>query len=168
MNDWRADKRWSDRFIPEIKGHLGRALISESPAEEDAERNADLIVMTLKPWRVACRIRKHLYLGKYGGEFTVRSSRPAGTKTELTKIIEGWGDYMFYGFADPQEISLCQWFIGDLDAFRIWHSRELCRKKGEPPGTRHENFDSSSDFTSYRKDEIPNFIVTEQKHAKAA
>ena len=36
MNGWEDDKRWSDRFLPEIKGHIGCALISESPIEEDA------------------------------------------------------------------------------------------------------------------------------------
>lgn len=169
MNDWQADKRWSDRFIPEIKGHLGRVLISEAPIEEDAERNTDLIILTLKPWRVACRVREHRYLNRYGGEFTIRSSRPTGAKTELTKILEGWGDYLFYGFADPPGRSLCQWLIGDLNAFRIWHSRELFSKpKGEMPGELQRNLDYSSNFRAYRKDGIPDFIVAELSAVKKA
>ena len=67
---------------------------------------------------------------QYGSEFTIRAGRPSGAKTELTKIIEGWGDYFFYGFADPTEIYLAQWLIGSLNAFRLWHSRELCKIKG--------------------------------------
>jgi hypothetical protein len=168
MNDWENDKRWSDRFIPEIKRHLGQVLITESPAEEDAKHNTDLIVLTLKPWRVACRVREFAYLGQYGNEFTIRASRPNGTKTELTKIIEGWGDYFFYGFSNLEETALSQWFIGDLNAFRIWHSRELFRLKGEMPGTLHKNRDYSSEFRVYRKSAITEFIVAEQKMIKAA
>ncbi|MFH2059687.1 MAG: hypothetical protein ABIJ59_12390 [Pseudomonadota bacterium] len=37
MNGWKNDKRWSDRFIPEIKSVLAQHLISESPIEEDKD-----------------------------------------------------------------------------------------------------------------------------------
>jgi hypothetical protein len=169
MNDWRDDKRWSDRFIPEIKGHLGRVLISEAPAEEDAERNTDLVILTLRPWRVACRIREHKYLSRYGGEFTIRSSRPSNARTELGKILEGWGDFIFYGFAAPQGDSLSQWFIGSLNAFRLWHSRELFNSpRGEMPGELQRNFDNSSNFRAYRKDRIPGFIVAELNYIDRA
>ena len=159
MNGWEVDKRWSDRFLPEIKGHIGRVLISESPIEEDTERNTDLIVLTLRPYRIACRIRKYKFMKQYGDEFTIREGRPSGAKTELTKIIEGWGDYLFYGFADPTEIYLAQWLIGSLNAFRLWHSRELCKNKGHPPGKNKQNHDYSSNFHAFRYAEIPDFVV---------
>ena len=44
MSNWKNDKRWSDRFLPEIKGIIGTHLITEPPYEEDAERNTDLMV----------------------------------------------------------------------------------------------------------------------------
>jgi hypothetical protein len=69
------DKRWSDRFLPEIMGILGKHLISEPPVEEDAERNTDLMVLRLEAIRIGCRIRKHKYLDKYGDEFTIRAGR---------------------------------------------------------------------------------------------
>ena len=113
MAKWNELKAWSDKYLPEIKKHLGEYLISEPE-----------------------------------------------NKTELTKIIEGWGDYLFYGFANENNLS--QWFIGDLKAFRLWFNKELFKlPKGELPGEGKSNLDGSSDFRAFDKNKIPNFIVTE-------
>ena len=61
MANWENDKRWSDKFLPEIKMILGLHLIGEPPIEEDCERNTDLIVLKMEPVRIACRIRKYKY-----------------------------------------------------------------------------------------------------------
>jgi hypothetical protein len=157
MSSWQEDKRWSDRFLPEIKRILGEHLIAEPPVEEDACRNTDLIVLRLDAVRIACRVRKHEYLARYGGQFTIRTGRPTGNKTELTKIIEGWGDYFFYGFADETETRLAQWVLGDLRAFRIYFCRRLAQ--GAVPGQSKSNRDGSSDFAAFEYREIPGFVV---------
>ena len=69
---WQDDKRWSDRFLPEIKQILGLYLIDEPPIEEDMQRNTDLTVLRLNAVRVACRIRKYEYFLNYGDEITIR------------------------------------------------------------------------------------------------
>jgi hypothetical protein len=162
VSSWKDDKRWSDRFLPEIKRILGEHLIAEPPIEEDAERNTDLIVLRLDAVRVACRVRRHNYLQHYGHQFTIRSARPQGNKTELTKIIEGWGDYMFYGFADPDEESLCCWFLGDLKAFRLYFNQQLYLKK--TPWMGRANGDGSSEFMAFERDTIPDFIIAQHNH----
>lgn len=159
---WENDKKWSDKYIPEIKRNLGQHLISEPENfKEDKEHNTDLTILQLNPYRIACRIRKDKYREKYGNEFTIRASRPiTGHKTELTKIIEGWGDYFFYGFANDEHLT--QWFIGDLKAFRLWFNRELWKMdKGLMPGIEQHNFDGSSGFRAFDKNAIPDFIVAE-------
>ena len=144
---WQKDKRWSDHFLPEIKSILGLHLIGEPPIEEDQERNT------------ACRVRRNHYLLRYGDEFTIRSNRPSGTKTELTKIIEGWGNYFFYAFADENESRLQKWLLGDLSAFRLWYMRQLINSHlGNYPGTKRNNQDNSSDFCAFKYTDIPNFI----------
>lgn len=165
MKPWQADKRWSDRFLPEIKSILGRHLISEPPAEEDAERNTDLMVLRLDAVRVACRIRKHRYLERYGHEFTIRAGRPSGTKTELTKIIEGWGDYLFYGICDAEERSLAIWTLGDLKVFRLWYNRKLVSlPAGQIPGIGKNNNDGSSHFLAFEIDKIGSgFVVARSR-----
>ncbi len=160
MNQWTDDKAWSDRFIPEIKQHLSAVLIKEAPAIEDAERNTDLIVLKLDSVRVACRIRRHEYLQRYSNEFTIRTGRPSGTKTELAKVFEGWGDYMFYGFANAEQTALAAWFIGDLKAFRIWVFRELYKGSGMP-GVEKHNADGSSSFFVFDRRAVKDFIVSE-------
>lgn len=158
MIGWQQDKRWSDRFLHEIKGHVGQALLGEPPVEEDQQRNTDLVVLRLDAVRIGCRVRKHDQI-RYSDEFTIRSGRPSGVKTELTKIIEGWGDYFFYGFSDAQEERLALWLIGDLKAFRIWYSRMLVTMKGKTPGTGKNNVDNSSSFHAFKWAQIPGFVV---------
>jgi len=159
MSGWEQDKRWSDKFLPEIKRILGEHLISEPPVEEDAERNTDLMVLRLEAVRIGCRVRTHKYLCGYGDEFTIRTARPSGAKTELAKIIEGWGHYFFYGFANADETCLAQWILGDLNAFRLYFNAYIVNNKGELPGDERKNGDSSSTFRSFKYGKIPNFVV---------
>ena len=160
MNNWAAGKRWSDKFLPEIKRILGECLISEPPIKEDMKHNTDLIALRLEAVRIACRVRKYEYYKQYPDEFTIRAGLPSGAKTELTKIIEGWGNYFFYGFADQQEKHLISWILGDLNAFRIWFSRQLLTSNGSMPGVTRKNYDGSSSFMVFKYNKIPNFIVS--------
>jgi hypothetical protein len=146
---WETDKAWSDRFVPEIKSILGGVLIDAADPDDDALRNTDLITLTLRGGvRVACRIRKHHYLSKYGDEFTIRCSRPSGTETEIDKLLSGWGDYLFYGFADETESRLAAWLVGDLHVFRRWLHRYY-QAYGESPGDMRRNHDGSSAFFAF-------------------
>ena len=162
---WQTDKKWSDRFVPELKRIAGEHLIGEAPLEEDAQRNTDLVVLKLDAVRIACRVRQNTYLHAYGNEFTVRSSRPAGTKTELTKIIEGWGDYLIYGFASADETQLEAWRLLDLNVFRLWLARHMANHKGELPGVTRQNRDGSSGFHVFDVTTAPPELVRAQKEA---
>lgn len=156
MSDWKSDKRWSDRFLPEIKQILGLYLIGEPPQEEDSERNTDLIVLKMEPVRIACRIRRFEYMKKYPNEITIRSGRPSGVKTELTKIMEGWGDFFFYGFANEDETRLAMWRLCDLKEFRVWLFRKLYT--GKMPGIEKPNGDGSSTFHAFNVNECEKII----------
>lgn len=154
-----ADFDWQRGLIPEIKRVLANYLISEAPADEDMQRNTDLIVLRLDTIRVACRLRRHEYLARYGDEFTIRTSRPSGSETELTKMLSGWGDYIFYGFATPDAAGLAAWLLGDLKVFRVWHHRQLW--SGRRPGATQRNGDGSSEFAAYRITDLPDgFVVS--------
>ena len=162
MNSWKDDKRWSDRFLPEIKRILGELLIAEAPTEEDRDHNTDLIVLRMDSVRIACRIRRYEYLLTYPNDITIRRSRPSGKKSELSKIIEGWGNYMFYGFADRAEKELAQWRVLSLNAFRLWLGRSLV-KNHRLPGTQKMNHDGSSDFIAFPVADMPRSVVVESK-----
>ena len=161
MSDWKRDKKWSDAFLPEIKKILGLYLIGEPPIEEDQQRNTDLMVLNMSAVRVGCRIRKHSYLASYADEFTIRAGRPSGTKTELTKIIEGWGDFFFYGFCDEEESALAAWMLGDLNVFRLFLARSF--RRGEEPWVNKKNLDGSSSFMAFKISSLPEEFVVAQK-----
>jgi hypothetical protein len=137
-------------------------LIGEPPEEEDVERNTDLIVLKMEAVRIACRVRRNKYFQEYPNDITIREGRPSGTKTELTKICEGWGDYFFYGFADEDENRLVAWKLCDLKAFRIWFVRYLAGNKGLIPGISRMNGDGSSSLRVFNAERIPEFIIAKQ------
>lgn len=160
---WRHDKRWSDRFLPQIKGILGQHLIGEPPIEEDAERNTDLMVLRMEAVRIGCRVRKNDFFERYPDEFTIRAGRPSGVKTELSKIIEGWGDYFFYGFANAEETVLCAWTLADMKVFRLHYNRLLASMdRGKTPGVTKYNGDQSSSFVAFRWIDFPPQMIVGQ------
>lgn len=157
--DVAASKSWTDVLLPRVKQIIANYLITEAPFEEDAQRNTDLIVLTLEAKRIAVRLRHAQYADAYGHQFTLRSSRPSGTMTELAKVISGWGDYFFYGFEHPEDpFSLSRWMLGDLNVFRLWHSRQLAAR--QRPWVNQANKDGSSNFMAYRIADLPSeFII---------
>jgi len=156
---WQNEKIWSDRFLPEMKSILGWCLIAEAPIEEDVNHNTDLIVLKLEAVRIGCRVRRHKYIEKYSHEFTIRSSVPSGHKTELAKVIEGWGQYLLYGFCDEQEKKLAKWTLIDLNVFRLWIAGYSYQNGGQLPGEEQSNRDGSSKFYGFDLNNAPNDIV---------
>jgi hypothetical protein len=158
---WEIDKRWSDRFLPEIKRELGEFLLTEPQVEEDQQRNTDLIVLKMDSVRIACRIRKNEYFQnpRFRHEFTIREGRPNGARTELSKIVEGWGQYLFYGFSNANQTSLEAWHIISLNEFRLWFNRSLVSQKGKIPGFSNNNKDQSSSFRAFSTLDMPECII---------
>ena len=160
------DFDWQRGLIPRIKQVCANYLIGEAPVEEDMKRNTDLIVLKLEPVRVACRLRRFDYLSRYGGEFTIRASRPSGAQTELAKVLSGWGDFIFYGFTTADGADLAAWVLGDLSVFRLWHHRQLA--VGRQPSITKNNRDGSSDFCAYRIGDLPDEFVRARKVPRPA
>jgi hypothetical protein len=159
------DKRFTDIFLPEIKAILGQQLIGSAPIEDDRQRNTDLIVLKMDSVRIACRLRRaDRYLAKYGNQFTIRVGRPTGIKTELTKIIEGWGDYFFYAFGDEQTQALAKWTLADLKVFRGAFARRLVERNPLPPLLH--NGDNSSTFYAFKWSDYPADLVVASSMAK--
>lgn len=122
---YSADRSWSDQFIPSIKDIVGPRLLNVSSDVVDRQQAADLVVLRGDgDITVACRIRRFGYADRFPDDVTIRSGRDTGAKTELAKIIEGFGSWFFYGHQSARgsaEIGL--WWLLDLDAFRAHHFR---------------------------------------------
>lgn len=160
--NWKRDKGWSDQFLTEIKSILGRHLISEPPIEEDQERNTDLMVLRLDAVRIGCRIRREKWM-QYSGEFTIREGRPSGVKTELEKIVRGWGNYLFYGFGSDDG-HLLRWKLADLNEFRVTVQRHMHANQGQLPGMKQRNGDGSSWFRAYQWADFPDEMIVAESH----
>jgi hypothetical protein len=160
---WESDKSWSDQFLPELKRILGEHLIGEPPVVEDQKRNTDLIVLHMDAVRIAARVRNFYALERWPNEFTIRAGRPSGAKTELAKIIEGWGDYLIYAFVAQDNSRLAAWHLLDLSGFRLWHSRYMATHKGSQPGKPQKNTDGSSDFRAFSLYELPPDLIVARK-----
>lgn len=113
-----TDRVWSERFIPQIKQLVGPLLLEVAPLDLDRTEATDLLVFCARDMRIAARVRKHKYFENYSSHFTIRCERDSGCKTELAKVVEGWGDWMFYGFANADEDRIEHWRVIDLAAFR--------------------------------------------------
>lgn len=162
---WQQGYEWSRQFLPQVKSICGRFLIGEAPTEEDTQRNTDLIVLRLDAIRIGCRIRSASYIEQYGDEFTIRESLSSGTKTELVKIIEGWGDYFFYAFADEQDDRLAAWLLGDLHVFRSWIFEQTRINGGRLPGNSFTNGDGRSTLRAFAIADLPSAFIIGQKPA---
>lgn len=117
-----SDRAWTDALLYEIKTILGPCLLTEGSFEEDAKENTDLKVFNMKGTRIGCRVRTYEWFIKCPEQFTIRYSRPSGVATEIDKIMAGWGDLFFYGFANESKTKIIKWTVADLNVFRMYYA----------------------------------------------
>jgi hypothetical protein len=146
MSDFRSDYEWQLKFVGRVKEIVGALLVQPATFEMDTTEATDLIVLKARELRIACRVRRAAgeYAKHYPWEFTIRAHRDSGAKTEMEKIINGWGNWMFYGHADYDEpsaaipASISTWFVIDLESWRIQLANGTA-----PPAKRKSNHDGT-------------------------
>jgi hypothetical protein len=155
MTSYTNDRAWSDKFIKHMKHIIGPRLLDVASFEVDTKQATDLIVFKAGSVDIAARVRKHEYFARYPHEFTLRAARPSGVPTELEKILDGWGDWMFYGYATeaasmrvpPPDVKYLvqHWMILQLDTFRYYWQYEQagkrCSRRLNNDGTQFLAFD---------------------------
>lgn len=155
MGQYRDDASWSEQFIPEMRCLIGPHLLTPSSLEQDRHEASDLVVLRGRDMTIACRIRRPGYASRYPHQFTLRSHRENNMKTELAKIIEGWGDWLFYGHARTTEAvdGIEPWWLIDLSNFRAHLIRDGYRCTRQ---LRHDK-QSNNDGTWFRWFDINSF-----------
>lgn len=118
MDTYSINRTWSDRFIPEISRIVGAHILTIAPDHLDRRNATDLLMLNGRDLRIAARVRRHGYAERYPYDFTIRSRVPSGAQTELAKIVNGDGDWLFYGHANASETGFDLWWLIDLRAFR--------------------------------------------------
>lgn len=141
---YRQQREWADRFTLEIQRTLAPYVIVPATFEQDAEQATDLTVFKAGGITIAARIRKPEFFDRYPTDFTIRYSLKNGAKTEYQKMVEGWGDWMFYGHAKEESGSteLRAWYLLDLSHWRahLIQDKEGCRNAYR----KHANDDGST------------------------
>jgi hypothetical protein len=155
---YQDDRTWADQYLPWVKAICGRQFITEASVDDDQERNTDLIVLKLEAIRIAVRIRRpqwwHERNGQYRGDFTIRWSRPNGTKTEHEKIMEDFGDYLFYAHAYETPPQLRGFGILDLAIYRTF-AKAYKRQHGDWPGKVFQVRQTHEEFRAIRWADVP-------------
>ncbi|WP_417272741.1 hypothetical protein [Celeribacter halophilus] len=146
---YKTNRLWSDRLIPEIRNIVGGQLLQVAPDDLDQHNATDLLMLDARDVRVAARVRRPGYAARYPHQFTVRSRVPSGAETELSKIVNGHGDWMFYGHANLAQTAIESWKLIDLNAFRaglirLGTQKLLWGNKTNADGTRFTWFDTRS------------------------
>lgn len=155
MSGYCTDRAWSDRFIPSLRRLIGPHLLEPSTFAQDAQQAADLVILHARDLRIACRVRRAGFAERYPNQFTLRSERTNGTPTEFRKILEGWGDWLFYGHAVSDEsIAIDPWWLIDLRAFRFHWSAEGHRDRKQ---LRHGEVTNVDQQTRFRWFDIASF-----------
>lgn len=143
MTGYGTDKAWADRWIepqmkiinPIVNLYFPRRT-EVSSWELDAHHAIDLVVAREKKLDIDIGLRVR-GAGWPLNEFTLRFSRPEGTKTEFAKIMAGNGRWFAYFHSDRPEKLLPHWVILDLN---------VIRRNPDIRGRRMWNRDRSSSF----------------------
>lgn len=144
MTTYAKDRVWSDQFLPAVCRIVGPRLLIPTPDAMDRTQAADLMVLKARDLTIAVRVRRGTYAANYRHDVTIRSGRPSGVKTELQKIVDGFGDWMLYAFSDPQTAGgLLGWVLFDLALFRAALIRRTLTwtTRRNPDGTEFVVFD---------------------------
>lgn len=145
------DRYWSDRFIPAVKTIVGPRLLEPSNFEVDTKEATDLIILIARDMRIGARMRRKGVFDRWPYQFTIREDRDTGSETELSKIVNGWGDWLFYGHAiEDDDVRVGAWMIVNLHALR-----SAMIRRSIPKGMAGTN--KNGDGTSFRWFDIRGF-----------
>lgn len=146
---YQREREWSDQFIPEVKKIVGQYLLKTADFRQDTTEATDLIVLCAEGLRIAVRMRRPGAAEKFPFDFTIRRWLANGCPTEMHKIVDGWGDWLFYGHAralDSNEI--CRWWIVNLHALRS-HMIRYGKAAGKPVTLPNSNDGGMTRLTAF-------------------
>lgn len=142
------DRQLELKFLPIIASVLGRYFFVQDDSE-DLLRGSDFVVLHGENIRCAARLRRtgnQYFNNQWLEEFSIRWSRPSGVETEIHKINKDYVNQIFYGFVNPEETKIIQYFIGDLKLFKQLKVKPFLIKN---------NYDNSSEMALYKINQFP-------------
>ena len=158
---YAVDRPWSDRHLSTVRTLVGPHLLINAPLERDKREATDLIVLLARNMTIAVRLRRRSagYWRTFGDQFTIRCERDSGTMTELAKIVNGWGNWLFYGHANDL-FGVYPWMLVNLNSLRALFIRKpdlLHRPDGIRSG-RKSNGDGTH-FMWFATSQLPADVI---------
>ena len=151
---------FSDQLIMRAFPVLGKNFVRIAPEFKDMNENVDLEVLATD---VAFRVRKWEDRC-YKGDFTIRSKVKSGRKTELDKIISGFGRYLFYAISNKNKDGFHCFALIDLNVFRSIFYKTVMENKGEIPLKWKERANGDgSYFRPFKYTEFPDSLLIDQQ-----
>jgi hypothetical protein len=146
-NSYTDDRNWADQYYLAIEKTIKKVAdkiitFSIAPEQEDNTQATDYII-TVEKGTIACRVRRPNCGYR---DFTIRSNRKNGVKTEFAKIKEGFGRWYLYAWAKDSN-SFSEWWLLDLNALRA--SPLLNSERPETP-----NKDGLTAFKAFSASEL--------------
>ena len=145
---YQRDRQWADRYMEQVTDILRKNamhIIKIELADDDSDMHqaTDLFVK-VSGGSVAVRVRRSKF-NNQERDWTIRSSRPNGYKTELQKLREGHGDWYLYCWTNEHGTIDTYWLI---DLGRV-------REKGLLDRQRYEfNNKDGTKFVAVRAGEL--------------
>jgi len=119
---YEDDRGFESLMMPRVMESIkSRHLLRLADDDKDMKEVSDLQILKAGDIRIGVRMRRPEYLEKFPWDVTFRCKRDTGSATEWSKIQDGWGDLMFYGFANPywkMFQSIVKWTLVSLHAVR--------------------------------------------------
>ena len=156
MGEFKTDKKWEEHENQFVEPILQSLLLRKANFKWDVHRATDMRIATVIGGErdgqairdIAVRVRRPgVFLDKrgYGSQFTVRTRRDSGAKTELAKFLDGWGDWFFYGHASILEDEpIPHWCVIDLNIFRKHERAVAVHLQDNRDGTYFNGYDINS------------------------
>jgi len=155
--DYNDYRQMSDEQISyarcEVKRYFrgkypGKKINITQDEEEDLKHATDFLVKIQgikRVRRVLVRTRGYGYFlnSNYKEQVTLRCRTQSGFKTEYQKILDGWGDYLFYAFKNKDGKGFVQYDIVSLNSVR---------KLDELDGMIFNNKDKSKGIAFWKSD----------------
>jgi hypothetical protein len=137
---------WQDKLLPQVVEIIGEhyfnlthqqslKTIKKASEHDDMTQNTDLALLTTDEdkIRIAVRLRRPEYKN-YAGDITFRYTTQQGSLGDWDKMIDGYGDIMFFGHVDDKD-NVWYWHIIDLKKLRslmirnseIYKNRKIIR-----------------------------------------
>lgn len=122
LKDLNIDEMESHRW--QLLARIPKASLKDHIAKhgdpiQDQQEGTDLIILG-GPQRIACRVRRPEFYPSYRFDFTIRSKRMSGAKTEWSKLMsedESWRHVYIYAFSTKDDI-ISSYHIIDIPSFR--------------------------------------------------